>query len=257
MQKYHGRYHSASLRLTGWDYGADAAYFITICTAGRVHCFGRIIDGNMIHSPLGQAAVACWHAIAHHFPIAIPDVFVVMPNHIHGIIVIDRSAGMGNTADAGADAGVAPHDIAAAADADAGVAPHDIAAAADAADAGVAPHDIAADAAADADAGVAPHDIAALQHPPQYASKHPAQPAPDGGAPPRTWHPNRFGPQSKNLASIVRGYKIGVTKYARIHRIPFTWQARYYDHVIRNPAAYNRICRYILDNPRRWWLKYR
>ena len=64
--------------------------------------------------------------------------------------------------------------------------------------------------------------------------------------------PNQFGPQSKNLASIVRGYKIGVTKYARQHNQPFKWQARYHDHVIRNDREYERIRQYIDENPERW-----
>ena len=63
---------------------------------------------------------------------------------------------------------------------------------------------------------------------------------------------NRFGPQSQNLASIVRGYKIGVTKYARQTNLPFAWQDRYHDHVIRNEDEYNRIRQYICENPQRW-----
>jgi putative transposase len=45
---------------------------------------------------------------------------------------------------------------------------------------------------------------------------------------------NKFGPQSQNLASIIRGFKIGITKYARLNRIDFYWQSRYHDHIIRN-----------------------
>jgi putative transposase len=64
--------------------------------------------------------------------------------------------------------------------------------------------------------------------------------------------PNRFGPQSQNLASIVRGFKIGVTKYAREHQIPFAWQARYYDNIVRSTADYERISHYIVANPANW-----
>jgi REP element-mobilizing transposase RayT len=63
---------------------------------------------------------------------------------------------------------------------------------------------------------------------------------------------NPFGPQSQNLASIVRGYKIGVTKFARQNGIPFLWQTRYHDHIIRNEREYETICRYIYENPQRW-----
>jgi len=63
---------------------------------------------------------------------------------------------------------------------------------------------------------------------------------------------NHFGPQSRNLASILRGYKIGVKKYAISHQIDFAWQTRYYDHIIRNDEEYNRIRDYIIENPDNW-----
>jgi REP element-mobilizing transposase RayT len=63
---------------------------------------------------------------------------------------------------------------------------------------------------------------------------------------------NRFGPQSKNLASIIRGYKIGVTISARVIDPAFGWQSRYYDHIIRNDEEYNRITDYIVQNPTNW-----
>jgi len=63
---------------------------------------------------------------------------------------------------------------------------------------------------------------------------------------------NKFGPQSKNLASIVRGFKSAVTTWARKHHITFNWQSRYHDHIIRNTTEYNRIANYILNNPANW-----
>jgi len=63
---------------------------------------------------------------------------------------------------------------------------------------------------------------------------------------------NKFGPQSKNLASIIRGYKIGVKKYATINKINFFWQSRFYDHIIRNEKEYYRVKQYILNNPINW-----
>jgi REP element-mobilizing transposase RayT len=63
---------------------------------------------------------------------------------------------------------------------------------------------------------------------------------------------NKFGPQSQNLASIVRGYKIGVTKFARQNNIPFAWQPRYHDRVIRNAAEHERISQYVISNPLNW-----
>ena len=64
----------------------------------------------------------------------------------------------------------------------------------------------------------------------------------------------RFGPQSGNLPSVVRGIKSAVTKYAIEHDIPFAWQSRYHDHIIRNQLEMNRIAEYIENNPMRWEL---
>lgn len=62
----------------------------------------------------------------------------------------------------------------------------------------------------------------------------------------------KFGPQSKNLASVVRGFKIGVTKYANDHEISFAWQPRFNDHIIRNVHEMNHIADYIENNIIRW-----
>ena len=59
---------------------------------------------------------------------------------------------------------------------------------------------------------------------------------------------NEFGPQSMNLASVIRGFKIGVTKFAKQAGISFEWQARFYDHVIRSLNDWNRITTYIENN---------
>ncbi|CAM3905615.1 MULTISPECIES: transposase [Flavobacterium] len=63
---------------------------------------------------------------------------------------------------------------------------------------------------------------------------------------------NQFGPQSKNLASIIRGFKSAVTVRARRINPDFGWQARFHDHIIRNPNAYENISQYIIDNPKKW-----
>lgn len=63
---------------------------------------------------------------------------------------------------------------------------------------------------------------------------------------------NKFGPQSKNLASIVRGFKIGVTKYARENDILFQWQPRYFDRVLRDEQELFSVRNYIRNNPLEW-----
>jgi len=63
---------------------------------------------------------------------------------------------------------------------------------------------------------------------------------------------NQFGPQSKNLASVVRGFKIGVTRDARMIQPEFAWQPLFYEHIIRHEGAFDRISNYIRNNPAKW-----
>lgn len=77
-----------SPRLQGYDYTQSGAYFITICTYKRAHWFGHIEGGSMMPNQIGQIAADCWAAIPDHFAAVTLDVAVVMPNHVHGIIVL-------------------------------------------------------------------------------------------------------------------------------------------------------------------------
>ena len=88
--KYKGIYRSESTRLQKWDYGWNAIYFVTICTQDRNHYFGEIVDGKMNLSPVGVIADILWYELKNHFNDIKLDAFVVMPNHIHGIIFINK-----------------------------------------------------------------------------------------------------------------------------------------------------------------------
>lgn len=77
-----------SIRLKNFDYTQPGAYFITICTADRECLFGEVVNGHMKLNPLGNIARHCWLAITDHFPHTALDEFVIMPNHVHGIIWI-------------------------------------------------------------------------------------------------------------------------------------------------------------------------
>lgn len=83
-----------SIRLRGYDYTRAGAYFITICTQHRRHRFGVIRNGVMILNDAGRVADECWRQIPDHFPNVELDEWVVMPNHIHGIIVITDPVGV-------------------------------------------------------------------------------------------------------------------------------------------------------------------
>jgi putative transposase len=167
MGKYHNKYRIESTRLRDWDYSSPGYYFITICAKDRNNYFGRVVDGIVELSGIGSVAQECWQNIPVHFPHVKLDEFIVMPNHVHGIIIIN-----------------AKHNV-------------------------------------------ETQNFASLQN-------------------------NKFGPQSKNLGSIIRGFKIGVRKWTTMNNIDFQWQSGFYEHVIRNDAELNRIRQYIIENPAKW-----
>lgn len=154
----------------------------------------------MNYSEIGEKAYQCWLEIPEHFSFVKLDVHVVMPNHVHGIIVIDKPDDYTRERNAGCN--VETQYFASSPET---------------------------------------QNIAFLQPPPP-PSPHEQTQKPK----------NQFGPQSQNMASIVRGYKTGVTIYARNNNINFTWQPRFYDHIIRNDSEYQRIKDYIINNPKNW-----
>ena len=198
MRKFQDKYRIPSARWYEWDYGAPAWYFVTICTKNHISYFGEIVEclepfapitvetenilslhsdvqnadeqedfplvpNNAVLKPtaMGKMAYQCWMDIPKHFPFVVLDVFVVMPNHVHGLIYFDK---------------------------------------------------------------------------PDYDK----------------WETNKFGPQSQNLGSVLRGYKIGVTKFSNERKLTFDWQERFHDHVVRSEKEFYLIRNYILDNPNRW-----
>ena len=88
--KFRNKYRIPSNRLKNWDYGSNSAYFITICTKNREYFFGEINNGKMQLNELGKNAVQFWMEIPNHFPFIELGNFVIMPNHTHGILIIDK-----------------------------------------------------------------------------------------------------------------------------------------------------------------------
>jgi len=86
-------HHRNSVRLRTYDYRSAGAYFVTICTHQKEPILAGIVDGTVSLSSFGNVAQECWQQIPEHFPNVNLDCFIVMPNHIHGIIVIDDSVG--------------------------------------------------------------------------------------------------------------------------------------------------------------------
>ncbi len=178
------KHHRRSIRLKGYDYTQPGAYFITICTQNRECLFGEVVDGRMVLNELGQVARECWLAIPDHFPHSRLDEFVIMPNHVHGIIWIVGPDGKKELPAVGWNR-----------------------------------------------IPVGAKDL----------------------LPPRGNPSPRPKGTSRTIGSMVRGFKIGVTKWARQHTdIYQVWQRNYYEHIIRNMEALRRIRWYIRMNPRRW-----
>jgi putative transposase len=90
---FRNRFRNNSLRYAGRDYSLPGKYFVTIHTTGRKEWFGNVIIGKMYLSEIGHIEAHMWYEIPVHFPFIGLDAFVVMPNHIHRIIVINRFIG--------------------------------------------------------------------------------------------------------------------------------------------------------------------
>jgi putative transposase len=81
--------HRKSIRLKEYDYSLAGEYFVTICSFNHECIFGEIVEEEMKLSPQGMIAEQCWKEIPKHFNNTELDAFVVMPNHVHGIIVLN------------------------------------------------------------------------------------------------------------------------------------------------------------------------
>lgn len=77
-----------SIRLEGYDYTQAGAYFVTPCVQDRRCLLGGVQDGQVHLSPLGRIVQDCWAEIPAHFPVVVLDAYVIMPNHVHGILMI-------------------------------------------------------------------------------------------------------------------------------------------------------------------------
>ena len=86
--KFKNKYRTTSTRLQHWDYRWDGYYFITICTKDKEDYFGEIVNAEMRLSSIGIIANILWYEIKNHSKNIELDAFVVMPNHIHGILIM-------------------------------------------------------------------------------------------------------------------------------------------------------------------------
>lgn len=81
-------HHRRSIRLRDYDYSQMGAYFMTICTQNRECLFGSISDGRIQSTDYGEIVNECWNDLPNHYGYVVLDTFALMPNHVHGIIII-------------------------------------------------------------------------------------------------------------------------------------------------------------------------
>ncbi|NVO14050.1 MAG: hypothetical protein HXX10_08440 [Rhodoplanes sp.] len=199
-----------SLRLKGYDYGQAGAYFVTICTQDRICLLGEPIDASVRLTDAGRMVMAMWDGLPGRFPGVEVDVFVVMPNHVHGIVLL---------ADTGSS-------------------------------------DPAA-AASGATTRVAPTEVGLPVGAPLVGAQFAARGLPVGAPLMGAQFAARMGVR---LGEVVGAFKSATTvEYIRGVKergwVAFRgrlWQRNYYEHVVRDEPALDRIRHYIEDNPARW-----
>ena len=227
MKKFAGKYRIQTARAPWWDYANDGAYFVTICTAHRECCFGDVADGKMHFSTLGQIANNIWEEIPRQFPYAELGEYQVMPNHVHGIIVINGNSGrdainrVSTPRNAETTASIA-ETTAPTAKTTASIA-----------------ETIASPVKTDA-------SIVKTNAPIAETTASNADETPGG----ITGNNNPM--LNDNLSRILRWYKGRVTFECHQTDAKFGWQERFYDIIIRDTASYHRISEYIINNPAKW-----
>ena len=202
-----------SLRLRDYDYSLAGAYFVTMCTYQRASFLGWIVDGEVWLGSRGEAVMACWEAIAEHYPQVEVDAFVVMPNHVHGIIVIG-DAGEGEVSRWGATGGTCP-----------------------------APTTAAPDQPDDGDQGA---DRGAGERSAQGTAGGTC-PAPTEGQKGRLARPALGHVVASFKAASTRAIRELDVPTPKV-----IWQRGYHEHVIRGEMALAHIRQYIADNPAKW-----
>ena len=296
--KFQDKYRIPSARAGWWDYGNDAAYFVTINADNlKNHYFGHIRDDEMQLSAIGQIARDYWLEIPNNFPFVKQDVFVIMPNHVHGIIIINK---MENAVETGLNVPTrnvtSRPDVETRLNAQTGhvetrliaslpppnqpppeppphVPPRNITSRPDVKTRLIAslpppnqpppeqPNDVQARFIAsipeppndvqtrlNAQTGhIETRLIASLPPPPPEQSPQQQPKNKPGGITGK--HNPMLG---TGLGRIIRWYKGRVTFESRKIDPLFAWQARYYDHIIRNDESYQRIKKYIINNPANW-----
>ena len=210
------------LRLRDYDYSQAGAYAVTICTHGGAFLFGHVSHGAMHVNAAGRVVERVWDGLPEHYSHLELDVFVVMPDHVHGVIVLADEPLPAELEFSPAPRGVSVESR-----------PEDGRA-----------HDEAHDRKT---GGSQTHPYARRGRGTGRRVGQRPTPTKDGGS--RVKH---------GLSEIVRGFKSYSAQ--QVNELRGTtgvsvWQRGFYEHVVRNEEDLNRIREYIVGNPLRWWLR--
>jgi len=227
-----------------------AAYAVTICTHGGAFLFGRVSDGRMELNAAGRSVNAVWDGLPAFYRHVVLDAFVVMPDHVHGVIVLkDRPlpAEMGleaGPAQLGGSVGSRPEDGRVG---DAAPTKELLAGRGRGGIGGSRPEDGRVGDAARTREPLAGRGRGGID------GSRPEDGRVGDAAPTKTLASGRQG-----LSEVVRGFKSMSGR--RVNALRGTlgvavWQRGFYEHVVRNEEDLNRIREYVAGNPLRWWLK--
>ncbi|MDP1621257.1 MAG: transposase [Bacteroidales bacterium] len=217
-------HHRRSIRIQGYDYSKPGLYFITICTHDHKYHFGKIRNGLVCLSEVGAVAWYCWRTIPDHYPQIHLHQFIVMPNHVHGIIEI-----VGRHCDGIAD------DLSIRVRGSVGVQNFE---------------------PLRMDPLMNPR-MDPLMNPrldPTFIAHENHLPVNNDCDRPSAWRTHQYQKTIPgSVGAIIRGYKSGVTKWFRKNTCHKTiWQRNFYERIIRDYTAYNNVSNYIINNPSRW-----
>jgi putative transposase len=225
MSTTRNKHHRRSIRLPGYDYASSGAYFVTICVRGGECLLGTVVDGEMQLNEYGQIAAESWEWLADQYSYVSLDAWVIMPNHMHGIIVIEDDAAPGVVGPDGCGGGSR-------------TAPTNGLPTAPTNGLPTAPTNGLPTAPTDG-LPTAPTDGLPT--------------APTNGLP--TAPTDGMPEKRKALGRLVGAFKTASTKrinqLRQVPGVPF-WQRNYWEYMIRNEASLDRIREYIETNPVRW-----
>ncbi len=247
--KFHNKYRIPSARMQNWNYKWAGAYFITICTQNREHYFGEIKNGKMQLSPIGVIADIMWYEIKNHTQNTKLDAFVVMPNHIHGILILNGNDtddmknmdGMIMVENAENQNNVENVETGRK-------------------DVETGRKDVETGHALSLRLNQSGQPVQPMNHTTPISSIHPiiSKKIIQSNNPIIPDDQNTIGQKrfqnigNNSISSIIGSYKSAVTKHAHRLGFDFGWQTRFHDHIIRDHESFDKIQKYIMENVLKW-----